>query len=49
MTGGVKLPTRHRATGCKLNLHKTFRRRPGNLLNALSTLNLRSVSSGYVE
>ena len=29
----------------KLNLHKTFRRRPGRLLNVLCTLNLRPVSA----
>ena len=33
--------------GHKLNWHKTFRRRPGRLLNALCTFNLRSVSTGY--
>ena len=33
--------------GRKLNWHKTFRRRPGRLLNALCTFNLRSVSTGY--
>ena len=27
----------------KLNIHKTFRRRPGRLLNVLYTLNLRPV------
>ena len=30
----------------KLNLHKTFRRRPGRLLNALCTFNLRPVTTG---
>ena len=37
-------------TGRKLNVHKTFRRRPGRLLNALRALrafNLRPVSTGY--
>ena len=34
------------ATGRKLNVHKTFRRRPGRLLNILSTFNLRHVSTG---
>ena len=34
-------------TGCKLNVHETFRRRPARLLNVLSTLNLRPVSTGY--
>ena len=33
-------------TGRKLNIHKTFRRRPGRLLNALCTFNLRPVSTG---
>ena len=36
-------------TGRKLNVHKTFRRRPGRLLNALSTFNLRPVSTGTVH
>ena len=30
----------------KLNVYKTFRRRPGRLLNVLCTFNLRSVSIG---
>ena len=30
----------------KLNVHKTFRRRPGRLLNVLYTFNLRPVSAG---
>ena len=34
-------------TGRKLNVHKTFRRRPGRLLNALCTYNLCPVSTGY--
>ena len=33
-------------TGRKLNVHKTFRRRPGRLLNGLCTFNLRPVSTG---
>ena len=33
-------------TGCKLNIHKTFKRRPGRLLNVLCTFNLRPVSRG---
>ena len=33
-------------TGRKLNVHKTFRRRPGRLLNVLCAFNLRSVSMG---
>ena len=34
-------------TGRKLNVHKTFRRRPGRLLNDLCTFNLRPVSAGH--
>ena len=33
-------------TGRKLNVHKTFRRSPGHLLNVLCTFNLRPVSTG---
>ena len=33
-------------TGRKLNVHKTFRRRPGRLLNVLCMFNLRPVSTG---
>ena len=33
-------------TGRKLNVPKTFRRRPGRLLNVLCTFNLRTVSAG---
>ena len=33
-------------TGRKLNVHKTFRRHPGRLLNVLCTFNLRPVSMG---
>ena len=33
-------------TGRKLNVHKTFRRRPGCLVNVLCTFNLRLVSRG---
>ena len=33
-------------TGRKLNVHKTFRRRPGRLLNVLCSFNLRPVSTG---
>ena len=36
-------------TGLKLNVHKTFRRRPGRLLNVLCTFNLRPVSRGYIK
>ena len=32
----------------KLNVHKTFRRRPGRLLSALCTFNLRPVSTGFM-
>ena len=32
-------------TGRKLNVHKTFRRRPGRLLNVLRTFNLRPGST----
>ena len=32
--------------GRKLNIHKTFRRRPGRLLNVLCTFNVRPVSTG---
>ena len=32
-------------TGRKLNVHKTFRRRPGRLLNVICTFNLRPVST----
>ena len=34
-------------TGRKLNVHKTFRRRPRCLLNVLCTFNLRPVSTRY--
>ena len=34
-------------TGRKLNVHQTFRRRPGRLLNVLCTFNLRPVSRGF--
>ena len=33
-------------TGRKLNVHKTFRRRPGRLLNVLCMFNLCLVSGG---
>ena len=33
-------------TGRKLNVHRTFRRRPGRLLNVLCSFNLRPVSTG---
>ena len=32
--------------GRKLKVHKTFRSRPGRLLNILCTFNLRPVSTG---
>ena len=35
-------------TGRKLNVNKTFRRRPGHFLNVLCTFNLRPVSTGAV-
>ena len=35
-------------TGRKLNVHKTFRTRPGRLLNVLCTFNLRPVSTGIL-
>ena len=35
-------------TGHKLNVHKTFRRRPGRLLNVLCPFNLRPVSTGLL-
>ena len=34
-------------TGRKLNVHKTFRRRPGRLLNVFCTFNLRPVSMAW--
>ena len=36
-------------TGRKLNVHKTFRRRPGRLRNVLCTFNLRPMSTGLLE
>ena len=36
----------HTDTGRKLNVHKTFRRPPGRLLNVFCTLSLRPVSAG---
>ena len=33
-------------TGRKLNVHTTFRRRPGRLLNVIYMFNLRPVSTG---
>ena len=35
-------------TGRKLNVYKTFRRRPGRLLNVLYTFKLRLVSAGIL-
>ena len=35
-------------TGNKLNVHKTFGRRPGCLLNVLCTFNLRSLFRGLI-
>ena len=34
--------------GLKLNVHKTFRKRPGHLLNVSCTFNLRPVSTGLL-
>ena len=34
-------------TGRNLNVHKTFRKHPGNLMNVLFTFNLRPVFRGY--
>ena len=36
-------------TGRKLKVHKTFRRRPGCLLNVLCTFSLRPVSTGNMK
>ena len=36
-------------TGRKLNVHKTFRRSPGRILNVLCSFNLRPVSTGVPE
>ena len=36
-------------TGRKLNVHKTFRRRPRRVLNVLRTFNLRPVPTGYIN
>ena len=33
-------------TGRKMNVHKTYRTRPGRLLNVLCTFNVRPVSTG---
>ena len=33
-------------TGRKVNVHKTFRRRPGRILNLLCTFNERPVPTG---
>ena len=35
--------------GRKLNVHKTFRRRPGRLPNVLCTFNLSFVSAGLLK
>ena len=42
---GIVFPV---GTGRKLNVHKTFRRRPDHLLNVLCTFNLRTVPTGHV-
>ena len=44
--GAFRVPV---GTGCKLNVHKTFRRRLGRLLNVLCTFNLRPVSIGVLS
>ena len=36
-------------TGRKLNVHKTFRRRPGRLLDVFCTVNLRPVSTRKLD
>ena len=36
-------------TGGKLNVHKTFRRRPGRLLDVLCAFNLGPVSTGFSD
>ena len=36
-------------TGRKLKVYKTFKRRPGRLLNALCTFNLRPVCAGLLR
>ena len=36
-------------TGCKLNVHKTFIRRPGRLLNVSCTFNLRPAPKGLSQ
>ena len=49
ITGLQLLHYTHRSpvdTGRQLNVHKTFRRRPGRPLNVLCTFNLRPVSTG---
>ena len=35
-------------TGCKWNVHKTFRRRPGRFLDILSMFNIHPVPGGVV-
>ena len=35
-------------TGSKLNVHKTFRKRPGRLLKVLCAFSLRPVSTGFI-
>ena len=46
---GIKWEYRPVDTGRKLNVHKTFKRRPGPLLNVLCAFNLRPVSTGWPE
>ena len=42
----IKVPV---DSGHKLNVHKTFRRRSGRLLNVLCTFSLRLVSTGVYK
>ena len=45
-TSNYDTKTKPTDTGRKLNIHKTFRRRSGRLLNILCTFTLRPVSMG---
>ena len=47
LTSHARLVTFPIDTGRKLNVHKTFRRRPGRLLKVLCTFSLRPVSTGF--
>ena len=44
---GILLASYPLETGRNLNVHKTFRRRPGRLLKVLCAFKLRPVSRGY--